>query len=295
MKKRISFIILCLVFTFLLAFSTLAFASEGIKVYINDEQLFFDVSPTNINGTTLVPMRAIFEELGANVVWDSQSKTITGTKGDTVITLKINSSTATKNDQTVNLSVPVKLIKDSTMVPLRFISESFDCEVLWDRNTKNIDITAADVYGRNNPAPIGTEQTIKISNYSQEYTANLKVNSIIRGDAAWDEIYKTNKFNAEPASDTEYIIINITATIADIKDNSAVTFFHLDFDCFSKNNTEYSYVSVVIPDPELRGDVYAGGSLSGNIVVLVDKTDDSPKIVYGRNYDGTGGIWFSLK
>lgn len=295
MKRKSLFLVFCLALTAIFIFSPLAFASDEIKVYINDEQLKFDVAPAVVNQTTLVPMRAIFEGLGAKVAWDGNAKTIIGTKDDTIIILELNSSSATKNGQTVILSTPSEAINNRTMVPLRFISESFDCNVAWDAATRTINITAADVYGRSNPAPVGTEQTIKISNYSQEYTVVIKVNSITRGETAWDELYEANQFNTPPTADTEYIIINVTATLTDVADSSSVYFNYFDFDRFSNTDVEYTYQSVVIPDPVFSGDVYEGGTISGNIVMLVNKTDDNPKIVYGRKYDGTGGIWFSIK
>ena len=44
---------------------------------------------------------------------------------------------------------------------------------------------------------------------------------------------------------------------------------------------------------DLSGDIYAGGSLTGYFVVMVDKSDKTPKAVYARNYDGSGGLWFA--
>lgn len=42
----------------------------GIKVAVNNEPVSFDVSPTIINGRTLIPIRAVVEKLGCSVDWD---------------------------------------------------------------------------------------------------------------------------------------------------------------------------------------------------------------------------------
>jgi|GEM_PF-2915711 len=142
MKRNLLFSIFIVIF--ILVFSTSAFAVSNIKVNINGSSLSFDNPPVIQNNTVLVPMRAIFEALGADVTWDSASKTITGTNGQTTIFLTINSSKALKDGEVIELSVPAKSINNSTMVPLRFISESFDCDVTWDKLIQTVSITTTD-------------------------------------------------------------------------------------------------------------------------------------------------------
>ncbi len=139
MKRKLFYIILAAIFV--LIFSMTAFASSIIKVNINGDTLSFTNPPVIQNGTTLVPMRAIFEALGAEVNWDSKTKTVTGTKNDTKILLTINCPNGKKNGQDIKLTVPAKIINGNTFVPLRFISESFDCNIAWNNLTKIINIT----------------------------------------------------------------------------------------------------------------------------------------------------------
>ena len=83
-------------------------------------------------GTTLVPLRAIFQSLGATVDWDNETRTVTAVKGDIILKLQVGSQTAYRNGQPLNLLVPGKVIQGSTMVPLRFVSEALDAKVNWD-------------------------------------------------------------------------------------------------------------------------------------------------------------------
>ena len=80
----------------------------------------------------LVPMRGIFEALGAVVGWDGETRTVTGTKGDISVKLTIDSKIANVNGKTVELDVPATIIRDRTYVPTRFVSESLGANVGWD-------------------------------------------------------------------------------------------------------------------------------------------------------------------
>ena len=68
---------------------------EEIKVIVNDEPVVFDVAPTIINDRTMVPLRAIFEALGADVDWDDATKTITAVKDGTTIKMQIGNDKMT--------------------------------------------------------------------------------------------------------------------------------------------------------------------------------------------------------
>jgi len=144
MKKKRLLIVFCLVLASVFLFSSMAFGATNIKVYIDEEQLAFDNPPVIQNGATLVPLRAIFQALGAQVNYENTTQTITGEKGSNLISLKINSNIAQKNDEKITLSTAAQLINGSTMVPLRFISESFNCNVTWDKTTQTINITTVE-------------------------------------------------------------------------------------------------------------------------------------------------------
>lgn len=113
---------------------------KNITVILNGETLSFDQPPYIENGTTRVPMRAIFEALGATVDYDATTKTITVRKGSTIIELITGASTAKINGREMTLTTSVENKNGSTMVPLRFVSEAFGAEVIWDGENKVINI-----------------------------------------------------------------------------------------------------------------------------------------------------------
>lgn len=110
------------------------------SVVLNGKNLAFDVAPTIENGRTLVPLRAIFEAMGATVSWDQNTQTVTAIKGNTNVVLKIGSLEPTINGQTNKLDVPGKIINNRVLVPLRFVGEAFGGNVSWDETTQTINI-----------------------------------------------------------------------------------------------------------------------------------------------------------
>ncbi|OPX87110.1 MAG: hypothetical protein A4E53_02640 [Pelotomaculum sp. PtaB.Bin104] len=121
-----------------LCFSSIAQAAP--RVILDGQALSFDVPPTIENGRTLVPLRVIFEALGADVQWDGSTQNITATKDGNEIQLIIGGK-AFKNGQEVPLDVPAKLINNRTVVPLRFVSEALGCKVDWEGANQRIYIS----------------------------------------------------------------------------------------------------------------------------------------------------------
>lgn len=116
--------------------------TASIKLFINDTQYFMNPEPYIKEGRTLVPMRRVFEILGAQVTWNEAEQCVTAVKGITEIKLYIGSSTAYKNGQPVQLEVPAEIMASTgrTMVPLRFVSEALGGSVNWTGATRTINI-----------------------------------------------------------------------------------------------------------------------------------------------------------
>ena len=111
---------------------------DEITVTLNDRRLKFDVAPIIENGRTLVPMRKIFESLGAKVEWDGETQTVTAVRVNDKISLQIGSYTLIKNGQRINLDVPAKIINGRTLVPIRAISNTLGALVDWDDETQTV-------------------------------------------------------------------------------------------------------------------------------------------------------------
>lgn len=147
MKKRIFLFAVAAVIVMLSVGSTIGYCSDIIEtadVYIDGEQVIFpDMVPIITNGRTMVPMRAIFEKLGAAIFWDGETETVIATRGGTTVVVQIDNNVMIKNDEKIELDVPAALINSRTLVPVRAISEAFGCDVKWNEAAKSVIITTS--------------------------------------------------------------------------------------------------------------------------------------------------------
>lgn len=109
---------------------------EAPIIKIDDTILGFENPPVTESDRTLVPMRFLFEQLGAEVEWDAETETATATNINRAVTFAINDTTATVNGSAATMDVPARLIGDKTYVPLRFLSEELGYTVKWDEDTR---------------------------------------------------------------------------------------------------------------------------------------------------------------
>lgn len=117
--------------------------AQDINVTLSGEKIEFDVQPVMENDRVLVPMRAIFEKLGAIVNWDDETSTAIAVKDEKVIIIQIDNAKAFVNTELKDLDVPARLISDRTLVPVRFVSEALDCDVDWNQEEQTVIITPA--------------------------------------------------------------------------------------------------------------------------------------------------------
>ncbi len=114
---------------------------DTIRVYVDGERLSFDgAEPFIEGGRVIVPMAAIFRALGAAVAWDGQTRTVTASRGETVVVLEIDKRTTLLNGRPEQLDVPARLVSGRTFVPLRFVSQAFGAETAWDPVARTVSI-----------------------------------------------------------------------------------------------------------------------------------------------------------
>lgn len=118
------------------------YGEKPITVFLDDSKLVFDTLPVIEYGRTMVPMRAIFEAFGAQVLWNEKNKSVTCIKDDKRIVLSIGSNQATLGSESYTLEAVPKIVDGRTLVPLRFISESLGAEVLWDGDRRKVSIVS---------------------------------------------------------------------------------------------------------------------------------------------------------
>jgi hypothetical protein len=127
------------------AYTASAQAQPAPQVYLNGSPLRLETAPIQQNGRTLVPMRDIFEALGATVNYNSLSQSIGAQKGNTVVRMALGTSNATVNNLPIKLDAPAQSYYGRTMVPLRFVSEALGADVSFNAGTRIVSINASGV------------------------------------------------------------------------------------------------------------------------------------------------------
>lgn len=189
--------------------------------------------------------------------------------------------------------------KNRTYLPVRAIGEALGINIDWINATRTVvigdSIDTTTIYSRTNPAPIGVAQRVTVDDYLNSYTAEVTVKETIRGEAAWEKIKEANMFNEEAGPDEEYILAKIYIKAIQVKDDKSIDVSSVNFDLYSEGNTKYNdFHSVVTPEPSISTSLYSGAEHEGYAAFKVKKADKNPKIAYGLNYDGTGGIWLKI-
>lgn len=121
--------------------ATVQKVKDKVSVKVNGKIISFDQEPVIHEGRTLVPLRAIFEELGAEVDWDGNTQTVTAYKDGITVSMRIGTSNMAVNDRVLVLDVAAMIVNGRTLVPARAVSEAFNCKVDWDAGTRTVVIT----------------------------------------------------------------------------------------------------------------------------------------------------------
>ena len=117
-------------------------SERPITVYLDGLDLYFDVEPKIIDGRTMVPMRKIFEALGADISWDGNARKVTAVRGSIIVELTIGNDTALVNGKPVKLEALAVIEEGRSLVPLRFVAEALGCRVSWDSEKRRVAIAS---------------------------------------------------------------------------------------------------------------------------------------------------------
>lgn len=140
--------------------ATTAMASaQNIGVTVNGRAMTFSgTQPVMSNNSVLVPLRGIFEQLGAQVLWDQGLQQVTAIKDDKTIRLVIGQRFADVNGKSVSLNTPAQVRAGSTLVPLRFVSEALGAQVRWNPNNMMVMVNTDGNAGRAQPIRPGRDR-----------------------------------------------------------------------------------------------------------------------------------------
>ncbi|MDR1541121.1 MAG: aldo/keto reductase [Clostridiales bacterium] len=115
---------------------------DGEKRSIDSDSA--QTAPSIVRDRTLLPVRAVVEAMGGSVSWSDDTQTAVLKCGDSDISLTIGNASALLNNESVVLDVEPVIINNRTMLPIRFIAESFGYAVGWVGRTQTVTIIKAE-------------------------------------------------------------------------------------------------------------------------------------------------------
>jgi len=150
-----------------LTLSGTAGAQQQVSVVVNGQTMNFDQPPIERAGRVFVPLRGVFEQLGATVVFANGQINATGNGRN--VSLNIGSTQATVNGQAETLDVAPFLIGARTLVPLRFVAEALGASVNWNEANSTVTIASngyagGNRYNNNAPPPAQPNRSFYLTN-----------------------------------------------------------------------------------------------------------------------------------
>jgi hypothetical protein len=117
-------------------------APKPLTVLVDSKPVEFKTAqPQVVTGTTMVPLRGIFEAIGAYVEYDEVNHRISAHRNNESVDLLLGSRIAKKNGAEIMMEVKPQVIAGTTMVPLRFIAEALGAKVEFDKANNQILVT----------------------------------------------------------------------------------------------------------------------------------------------------------
>ncbi len=197
--------IIIMVMILAISFSITAFAQDGISIYVDNEKVFLDVEPFIEDGRTLIPLRGVFEKLGAKVDWNKSLQEVVIKDDNNEIEMLLGKNKVMVNGIIKDIDVPTRMINSRTFAPLRFIVENLGHDVSWDESTRSVYISKNDTFAadKNVISSVGTkENLIALLEYNSRLYNYIWMGRGLLDDIADDSMVESSQTPAFPAAPT---------------------------------------------------------------------------------------------
>ncbi len=294
MKKRFFvFVTVILCFMCLSAYSA---DDSSINVMYHGKLIEFDAEPYFLNGRIMVPIRAIFESMGASVEWDETSDTAISQLGDKTVSLTLNKTVMYINGLAFEMDVPVEMHADRIFASARFVAQSFDKRICYHDASRTAIISDVNEYtffeNISKPVPdfawVSDSSFVsaeKAFNGGTEYTYTCNENGLTDYLNYLQLDFGYDVYNMEYLDNSvryTYILDGLKVSAAEITDDSPVCTIELIPDVDMMYTADLPSVSDDTA-PAVSGADYDGidyGTVTGSELVEVYTDDGMEYYVY---------------
>lgn len=143
MNKSIMILLFTGLLLFLIPMHTQA-ATKQTKVILDGQELVLpnSVEVVNVRNNIMIPIRVVAENLKLNVKWDKKTQNVHIQQGSKAISLTVGKNEALVENNTVTLNTAPQMIKNTVVVPMRFVSEEMGLSVGWNNIDKLVTLSS---------------------------------------------------------------------------------------------------------------------------------------------------------
>ncbi|MHB8066223.1 MAG: stalk domain-containing protein, partial [Ruminiclostridium sp.] len=153
---------------------TVKYSGTTYRINIDNKEVKTDFPGIVFNKVTMLPVRALFEQMGGKVIWNSKTLIMDVTYNGMALQFKSNDANAKLNGKTIKLSAPVKKINDRLIMPIDFFKQIKELSIVIDDKAKSINIsTKKPAKSESNAKTLTFEYDGKTTKYSG---ATYKIN-----------------------------------------------------------------------------------------------------------------------
>lgn len=189
MKKLTRLLLTMAVTAALLCGGALAAEDGSLTVQLDGQTMTFtDAQPQMKDSRTFLPVRALFEAMGAEVSYDAETCVVTAVRGDRTVTMTLGSNevTVAQGEDSSTFTMDVEPYVDvetwRTYVPVRFAAQALDCAVGWEQESYTVVIVDTEKLADNALAGKTYTWIEKLAAYSEKYNKGIwKANMDVKG------------------------------------------------------------------------------------------------------------------
>ncbi|AIE84570.1 stalk domain-containing protein [Fimbriimonas ginsengisoli] len=280
-----------------IAMVTSVATAQGISVTVDGKAVHFNNGgPRSVQGRVMVPLRGVFEQMGASVNWDAANRDVNASRNGKSMRLHIGDREANVGGQPVTMDVPAMIMNGATMVPIRFLSETLGAQVKWNESERLVAISTNGEDGDTETSSTLRDQKGRVRNRAGQYQDDDGVwhNARTRWqdqNGTWHEVRGGRQTNGSQTNGRAQTIAGTTVLPVTL-DNALSSSQSEPGERFTATvrSTGNDYYGMLPDGTKVQGTVVTSRAQSGRDPGLLELSFEELRLPNGRTYPITGSL-----